>query len=80
MTVCKKKYSVNADHEPTLYGAEGEAVVALPRHYVNFRQHQDLCTQLHVLAFPPAPEPPIAVLCSEALTKRSFFQRIIVPS
>ena len=56
-----------------LYRAEGKAVVGLPRHYMNFKRHQDLCTQLHVLAFPPAPEPPIAVPCSEALSKRIFF-------
>jgi len=63
-----------------LYGAEGKAVVALPRHYMNFMQHQDLCTKLHVLSFPPAPEPPVTVPCSEALSKRIFFQRIFVPS
>lgn len=65
-----------------IYGAEEKAEMALPRLHMNFEQHQDLCVQLHVLIFPSAPEPPIAVPCSEALSKIIFlfFQRTIVPS
>lgn len=53
------------------YGTEEKAKTALPRH-MNLEQHQDLCVQLHVFVFPSAAEPPIAVPCSEAPSKRTF--------
>lgn len=34
-----------------IYGAEEKAEMALPRLHMNFKQHLELCVQLHVLVF-----------------------------